>query len=172
PLVDGPLGGIEVGEERAHARRAHGRAREQVRARDLALLDHRHRHLAQPLAQLRLPLEELHDPDRAGEAGRAGADDRDPDLDPLVLGVGDPGDEFLRRGDRRRKLRRSDAHQPPFLALIASVSLGTILWRSPTTPRSLNSKIGAFGSLLIARMFSEFCMPTLCWIAPEIPTAR
>ena len=62
--------------------------------------------------------------------------------------------------------------QPPFLALIASVSLGTILCRSPTTPRSENSKIGAFGSLLIARMFSELCIPTLCWIAPEMPAAR
>src|SRR6266513_2782975 len=59
--------------------------------------------------------------------------------------------------------------QPPFLALTASVNLGRILCRSPTTPRSLNSKIGALGSLLIARMFSELCIPTLCWIAPEIP---
>ena len=25
--------------------------------------------------------------------------------------------------------------------------------------------------LLIATMFSEDCMPTLCWIAPEIPVA-
>ena len=62
--------------------------------------------------------------------------------------------------------------QPPFLAFTASVSLGRILFRSPTTPRSENSKIGAFGSLLIATMFSELCMPTLCWIAPEMPAAR
>src|SRR6202012_3548241 len=60
----------------------------------------------------------------------------------------------------------------PFLALIASVSFGMILFRSPTMPRSENSKIGAFASLLIAMMFSEDCMPTLCWIAPEIPAAR
>ena len=39
-------------------------------------------------------------------------------------------------------------------------------------PRSENSKIGAFASLLIATMFSEACMPTLCWIAPEMPAAR
>ena len=39
-------------------------------------------------------------------------------------------------------------------------------------PRSENSKIGAFESLLIATMFSELCMPTLCWIAPEMPAAR
>jgi len=50
----------------------------------------------------------------------------------------------------------------PRLALMASVSFGMILLRSPTTPRSENSKIGAFGSLLIATMFSEFCIPTLC----------
>ncbi len=59
-----------------------------------------------------------------------------------------------------------------FFALIASVSLGRILLRSPTIPRSENSKIGAFASLLIATMFSEDCIPTLCWIAPEIPAAR
>ena len=66
----------------------------------------------------------------------------------------------------------SSVPQPPLFALMASVSLGMILCRSPTTPRSANSKIGAFGSLLIARMFSELCIPTLCWIAPEIPAAR
>ena len=60
----------------------------------------------------------------------------------------------------------------PFFALMASVSLGTILLRSPTIPRSENSKIGAFASLLIATMFSADCMPTLCWMAPEMPAAR
>ena len=39
-------------------------------------------------------------------------------------------------------------------------------------PRSENSKIGALESLLMATMFSEACMPTLCWIAPEMPAAR
>src|SRR2546426_6827296 len=62
--------------------------------------------------------------------------------------------------------------QLPFLAFTASVSLGRILLRSPTIPRSENSKIGAFASLLIATMFSEPCIPTLCWIAPEMPAAR
>ena len=36
----------------------------------------------------------------------------------------------------------------------------------------LGFEIGAFASLLIATMFSEACMPTLCWIAPEMPAAR
>src|SRR5205085_5609124 len=95
----------------------------------------------------------------------------------LVLGVKLALDEFLDGVDRRREFARGGptvcgSHQPPFLALIASVSLGRILLRSPTIPRSENSKIGAFASLLIATMFSEDCMPTLCWIAPEIPAAR
>ena len=123
---------------------------------------------------------------QASPAGPA-ADDRDADLDPLVLGIGRRGDELAGGFDRRRELcwgyghlgtvisphpRLGEATQPPFFALTASVSFGRILCRSPTTPRSQNSKIGAFGSLLIARMFSELCMPTLCWIAPEIPAAR
>ncbi len=59
----------------------------------------------------------------------------------------------------------------PFLARTSSVSFGTTWCRSPTTPRSLNSKMGAFASLLIATITFELCMPTLCWIAPEIPQA-
>src|SRR3954467_13345574 len=75
-------------------------------------------------------------------------------------------------GTTRPLLDPAIRDQPPFLALRASVSLGTILLRSPTMPRSENSKIGALASLLIATMFSEDCMPTLCWMAPEMPAAR
>src|SRR5262249_40562114 len=128
-----------------------------MRSGRLALLDQGDRHLAELLGQLGLVLEQLHEPDRAGEAGRPAADDRHTHLDALLLGIGDPGDELLRRLYGRRKLSGLAGHQAPFFALIASVSLGTILWRSPTTPRSANSKIGAFWSLLMARMFSEFC---------------
>ena len=113
----------------------------------------------------------LQEPDRARQARLAATDDGDADLDPLVLGIGGRADELLSGVHRRRELARSDAHEP-FLAFTASVSFGTILLRSPTMPRSENSKIGAFGSLLIATMFSELCIPTLCWIAPEIPAAR
>ena len=146
-----------------------------MRPGDFALLDHRDRDFAELLGQLRLVLEQLHELVGAGEAGGPAADDRDADLDALVLGVGRRADH-VGGVERRRELARRDIArqlaQPPFFALIASVSLGTILCRSPTTPRSENSKIGAFGSLLIARMFSEFCIPTLCWIAPEMPAAR
>ena len=142
-----------------------------MRAGHLALLDHGHRHLAELLGQLRVVLEQLQQPDGAGEPRLPAADDRDADLDPLVLGVGRRTDELGRRVDGRRVLAGS-SHQPFFFAFTASVSLGTILLRSPTMPRSENSKIGAFESLLIATMFSELCMPTLCWIAPEMPAAR
>src|SRR6185437_10894014 len=111
---------------------------------------------------------------------RAAADDRDADLDQLVLVVEAALDELLLgvhggREGRGRDLPVAGAArhaQDSFLAFTASVSFGTILFRSPTMPRSENSKIGAFASLLIATMFSELCMPTLCWIAPEIPAAR
>jgi len=90
-----------------------------------------------------------------------------------------PVESGIDRVDGRREraggdcsIARRHADQPPFFALMASVSFGRILLRSPTMPRSLNSKIGAFASLLIATMFSEDCMPTLCWIAPEMPAAR
>src|SRR3954453_18433505 len=56
-------------------------------------------------------------------------------------------------------------------AVICSVAAGTTVFRSPTTPKSASSKIGASGSLLMATMVFEVCMPARCWIAPEMPTA-
>ncbi len=56
-------------------------------------------------------------------------------------------------------------------ALSASMSLGTTLCTSPTTPRSAMPKIGASPSLLTQTMLSEPFMPTMCWVAPEMPSA-
>ena len=70
---------------------------------DLALLDHRDRDLAELLGQLRLVLEQLHQLVGAGEAGGAAADDRDADLDPLVLGIGRRADH-VGAVERRREL--------------------------------------------------------------------
>src|SRR5438093_604681 len=136
-------------------------------SRPLPLLEHGDGNVAEPLRRLRLLLEQLPEPDRAREPGRPRADDQDTDLDPLVLGIGRLADRFSPR-ERRRIIRRA-AHD--FRCLTSSVSFGTIVCRSPTTPRSANSKIGAFASLLIATIVPELCMPTLCWIAPEMPTA-
>src|SRR5581483_1918924 len=149
--------------------RVDDRAGEEVRARLLALLEQRDRHLAEPLRDVGVLLEELAEPDRAGEPRRPGADDEDADLDPLVRRVGRLGDEL--RGVERRREVGGFAHEPRRCAM-SSVSFGTISWTSPTTPRSLNSKIGAFASLLIATIVPELCMPTLCWIAPEMPSAK
>jgi hypothetical protein len=151
-----------------------------VAAARLRLLDHRDRNLAEALHRLRVIGEELEQAVRAGEPSRSAADDGHPDVDALILGVELSLDELLDRVYRRRELtRRMGAGSvvrrhgyDPFLAFTASVSLGRILLRSPTMPRSENSKIGAFASLLMATMFSEDCIPTLCWMAPEIPAAR
>ena len=71
-------------------------------AGDAALLDHRHRDLAELFLKRRLVLEQLRQPDRAGETGGPAADDRDADLDPVLLRIGRRADELLGRVDRRR----------------------------------------------------------------------
>jgi hypothetical protein len=38
-------------------------------------------------------------------------------------------------------------------------------------PLASGEKIGAFGSLLMAMIISEFCIPVRCCTAPEMPTA-
>ena len=54
---------------------------------------------------------------------------------------------------------------------ISSAAWGTTLNRSPTTPKSASSKIGASPSLFTATIVFEVCMPARCWIAPEMPSA-
>lgn len=56
-------------------------------------------------------------------------------------------------------------------AFKVSTACGTTLNRSPTTPKSAMSKIGASASLFTATIVFEVCMPALCWIAPEMPRA-
>ncbi len=172
--VGRPVALRHVREELLHRRRVHHRPGQQVRPGALALLHERHRNLAERLHERLVLRQQLGQTDGAREARGAAAHDHHADLDALVLGVGGRSDELPGGVDGRRELDRRGGHpeRQPFLALTASVSLGMILLRSPTTPRSENSKIGAFGSLLIATMFSADCMPTLCWMAPEMPAAR
>src|SRR5438067_13356493 len=101
-----------------------------MRARLLPLLDDGDRHLPQPLRQLGRVLQQLAEPDRAGEARGAGAHHEDTDLDPLLGRVARLGDE-LARLERGRELGRLHALR----AWTSSVSFGTISGRSPTTPR-------------------------------------
>ncbi len=109
-LVDRPLRGIEIREQLLHRRGDHVGAAQVVGAADLALLEHGDRDLAEPLGQLRLVLEQLHDPVRAGEPGRAPADDDDARLEPLVLGIG-RGADVGAGIERGRELPGSDAHR-------------------------------------------------------------
>ena len=79
-------------EEPAERSRVDDRAREEMRAGLLALLEHGHRNLAEALAHLGVLLEQLAEPDRAGEPSRAGAHDRDADLDALLERIGGRAD--------------------------------------------------------------------------------
>ena len=116
-------------------------------------------------------LEQLPEPDRARQPSRPRADDGDADLDPLVARIGRRADRVA-GAERRRRSRSAWPHAAARQReRTSSVSFGTIACRSPTTPMSQKSKIGAFGSLLIATIVPEPCMPTLCWIAPEMPQA-
>ncbi len=67
---------------------------------------------------------------------------------------------------------RSRPGGQPLRLLISSVAAGRTVCRSPTTPKSTSSKIGASSSLLTATMVFEVCMPARCWIAPEMPFAK
>ena len=155
-------------EQPADRPRVHHGAGKEVRAGLLPLLEERDRHLAEPLAHVRVLLQELAEPDSAREPAGAASDDEDADVDPLVGRVRRRA-ERLRARERRGVVGRADAAHRR--ARSSSVSFGAICVRSPTTPRSAKSKIGAFGSLLTATIVPEPCMPTLCWIAPEMPSA-
>jgi len=76
-------------------------------------------------------------------------------------------------GDGPVKLSPASAHGSvqALRALTASVNTGATVKRSPTTPKSAISKIGASLSLLTAMIVLEVCMPARCWIAPEMPSA-
>ena len=67
-----------------------------MRAGLLALLDERERHVAEPLGDVGVLLEQLAEADRAREPGGPGADDQHADLDALVGRVGRLGDELAR----------------------------------------------------------------------------
>jgi len=59
----------------------------------------------------------------------------------------------------------------PLRFLTSAVACGSTENRSPTTPKSTSSKIGASSSLLMAMIVFEVCMPARCWMAPEMPAA-
>src|SRR5437868_4109300 len=100
-------------------------------------------------------IDELRKSQRAGQTCRPAADD-------------DNVSFHLRAGDVFE--RPAEDHALAFFT--SSMRGGTISNRLPTTPKSAISKIGASESLLIAMMERAPFMPTICWIAPLIPSAR
>ena len=137
----------------------HDGPRQKMRAGLLAFLQDRHRHFAEPLPNLGCVLEQLAKSNATRETGRPCADDEDTDVDALLGRIARRGD-ILRCPKRRRKV--CGLGHELLRCLTSSVSFGTTSCTSPTTPRSENSKIGAFVSLLIATITPELCMPTLC----------
>ena len=81
------------------------------------------------------------------------------------------------RGDGQQDRQVGDGHdgahphQPDRARSSARRALPTSN-RSPTTIRSAKSAIGASGSRLTATIVDAVCMPTLCWMAPLMPSAR
>ena len=98
---------------------------------------------------------------------------------PSRLGAGAPGPAAgRRRGQAARAARLRTSRGPggwwsgsALGGLDRLGGLGRTLNRSPTTPKSTSSKIGASSSLLTATIVLEVCMPARCWIAPEMPAA-
>ena len=160
---------VHAGEELAKGPRVDDGAGEEMCAGCAAFLHHCDRHLAEAFTHVRALLEELGQANCRREASRPSSHDESADVDPLLRRIGWFRDELLWI-EGRRKICGPDRHCPRF-AFTSSVSFGTISWTSPTTPRSEYSKIGAFGSLLMATIVPEPCMPTLCWIAPDMPQA-
>ena len=85
-----------------------------MRTRLLALFDDRERHVAQPLGDIGVLVEQLTEPDCAREARGSAAHDEDADLDALVDRVARCGDEPARvelglRSTRRDISRRACA---------------------------------------------------------------
>jgi hypothetical protein len=74
-----------------------------VTAAGFRLLDHRDRDLAELLQRLRVVGQQLQQAVGAGEPGGAAADDRDADLDAVVLAVEPTLDELLLDLDRGGK---------------------------------------------------------------------
>ena len=101
-LVDVADGGerleVLVGEELLERARLHHRAGQVVRAARLALLDDGDGDLAELLEQLLVFGEELQEAVGCGQTGRPTTDDRDADLDGLVLAGLGGGDELGRSG--------------------------------------------------------------------------
>ena len=115
-----------------------------------------------------LVLDELRQAQCAGQPGGAAADNGHVRFHQRVLDIGNRfAEDHPSRG-----CQASEFQTLPFAFFTSSISGGTISNKLPTMPISLTSKIGASLSLLIAMMVRAPFMPTMCWMAPLMPSAR
>src|SRR6516225_4263006 len=135
----------------------------------LAFVQHRKGDLAQFFRRRGVGLEQLSKPDRAGQSAGAGTDHEHANLNAGIRRIGWLCDKLA--GLIGRGKVRGPHHQPVPRCRRSSMTSGTMVCTSPITPRSLNSKMGAAASVLMATITFEFCIPTLCCTAPEIPRA-
>ena len=169
---EGKVARRRAGEELAEGVRVDDRAREEVRAGRLALVEDGDRHVAEPLGELGPSSSSW--PARTAAARPAGPPPTIRIPTSIRSSAGSVGSRTNSAGSNGggKSAGRTGGADYPRRSRTSSVSFGMISCRSPTTARSAYSKIGAFASLLIATIVPEFCIPTLCWIAPEIPQAR
>ncbi len=106
----------------------------------------------------------LYEVGNAMDAARTAAQRRRPTLQAATAVKG-------RTVPARASGRATPVGAQPLRLATSSVACGSTLCRSPTTPKSTSSKIGASSSLLTATMVFEVCIPARCWIAPEMPAA-
>ncbi len=122
-----PLLAGHLGEQLLKRLWPYHRTREVVPTTDLGLLDHGDRNFAQALHRLGVLAEQLQQPVGAGQPGCAAADDRNADLDSLILTVEGALDELLLGVDRRRVGRRDDLP-------VAGPVVATHRFASPSSP--------------------------------------
>ncbi len=123
-----PVLAAHVWKELLERARAHDGAGQVVPAARLRLLHHRHRHFAEALQHLLVVGEQLQQAVRACEPRGAAADDRDSDLDQLVLVVEAALDELLLGVHGRREGRGRDL---PVAGAVQEDMLRTPSWLSP-----------------------------------------
>ena len=127
-----------------------------MRADGAALVHERDRHLAEPLGDRRVVLQQLRQPDRAGQPGRAAADDRDADLELLVGRRLGRADDLGRRERRRvrggRRSARGHRTQPDRRG--GTAAPGAAKWHSPRVP------LGRSASRLLSARCRSTSAPT------------
>ena len=127
-------------------------------------------HVAEPLGDVGVLLEQLPEADRAREAGGPGADDEHADLDALVDRVGRLGDEPRRRRTRGAKSAGRDISRACLREQLDELGHDRVHVADDREVAELEDRRVR---VLVdrRRSSSSSACPTLCCTAPEIPSA-